>query len=283
MTLSLDVLARVAEGIERLDDRTEDRLAAVRDAALAPVVDLQTLLSARNDRHETQLTDLTAAVETLAAEGPVPVRERLPELTDAVRDLTSRPVGDGGAGVLERVDELAGAVQAVTWQLPELVEELAAVRERVERIDVAGSLAEVTNELSGRLALHTDTALAGALRMIDDRLAALRDVVTNAAGTGAGSAQVGVGGFEAGAVMGAAQAAWNRLEQRLDSEFDDLGRQLQSMTLLIEQATVGREAAGNRPVVTGDQLRKAASVVKKAVISASRSRRDGPRGLGSGS
>ncbi len=46
------------------------------------------------------------------------------------------------------------------------------------------------------------------------------------------------------------------------------------------------EAAANRPVVTGDQLRKAASAVKDTVVSASRSRRDrrgGPRGLSSGS
>jgi len=270
LALGLDVLARVVEGIERLDSRTEDRLAAVRDAAVAPVADLQALLSARNERHDAQLSELTAAVETLAAEGPAPVRERLAELAEGVRELATRPSGDGGAGVGERIDELGG--------------ELAAVREQVERIDVAGPLAQVTNDLSRTLTLHTDTALAGALRLIDDRLTALRTVVTDAAG--ASSPPGAAGGFEAGAVMGATQAAWNRLEQRLDSEFDDLGRQLQSMAALIEQAVASSEAAANRPVVTGDQLRKAASAVKDTVVSASRSRRDrrgGPRGLGSGS
>lgn len=284
VALSLDVLARVAEGIERLDSRTEDRLAAVRDAAASPVADLQALLSARNERHDTQLDELIAAVDTLAAEGPAPVRERLADLGEAVRELADRPAGDGGAGVLERLDELAAAVQAVTWQLPELGGELAAVREQVERIDVAGPLAQVTSDLSGRLTLHTDTALAGALRMIDDRLTALRAVVTDAAG--AAPQQGAVGGFEAGAVMGATQAAWNRLEQRLDSEFDDLGRQLQSMAALIDQAVASSDAAANRPVVTGDQLRKAATAVKDTVVGAGRSRRarrGGPKGLGSGS
>ena len=92
-------------------------------------------------------------------------------------------------------------------------------------------------------------------------------------------------GFEAGAVMGAAQAAWNRLEQRIDTEFDDLGRQLHSMGAVIEQALATAEAAANRPVVTGDQLRRAASSVKDTVLGASRSRRErrgGPKGLGPG-
>ena len=54
--------------------------------------------------------------------------------------------------------------------------------------------------------------------------------------------------------MGATQAAWTRLEQRLDAEFDDLGRQLQAMVALIERTATIAEAVANRPVVTGDQL-----------------------------
>ena len=94
-----------------------------------------------------------------------------------------------------------------------------------------------------------------------------------------------VAGFEAGAVMGATQAAWTRLEQRLDAEFDDLGRQLQAMVALIERTATIAEAVANRPVLTGDQLRRAASAMKESVASAGRSRRDrrgGQRGLGSG-
>jgi hypothetical protein len=85
--------------------------------------------------------------------------------------------------------------------------------------------------------------------------------------------------------MGATQAAWTRLEQRLDAEFDDLGRQLQAMVALVERTAAISEALANRPVVTTDQLRKAASAVKESVAAAGRSRRDrrgGQRGLGSG-
>jgi len=284
MSLSLDVLARVAEAIERLDSRTEDRLAAVRDAAAAPVTDLQMLLSARNEHQDTQLSELASAVQALAErEGATPPDD-LAELTDAVRNLGARPA-DTSTAVLERLEELAGAVQALTWQVPELIEEVAAVRAQVEGIDVAGPLAEVTHALGGRLTLHTDTALAGALRLIDDRLAALRAVLADA-GAGGGTAQSNVGGFEAGAVMGAAQAAWNRLEQRLDTEFDDLSRQLQAMASLVDQVVASTEAVANRPVVTGDQLRRAAASVRDTVVGANRARRDrrgGPRGLGSGS
>lgn len=283
MSLSLDVLARLAEDLERLDSRTEDRLAAVRDAAAAPVADLQMLLSARNEHQDSQLSELTAAIQSLAAREEAAPPDDLTELTDAVRNLGARPA-DTGAAVLERLEELAGAVQALTWQVPELVEELAAVRAQVEGIDVVGPLAEVTQELGGRLTLHTDTALAGALRLIDERLGALRKVM--AEGSAAASAQSNVGGFEAGAVMGAAQAAWNRLEQRLDTEFDDLSRQLQAMASLIDQVVASTEAVANRPVVTGDQLRRAAASVRDTVVGANRARRDrrgGPRGLGSGS
>jgi hypothetical protein len=281
IALSLEVLSHVTEAVERIDSRTEDRLAAVRDAAAAPIADLQALLAARNERHDTQLAELTTAVDGLAAEGPAAVREQLAALAAAVDALVARPSG-ADASSLERVDDLASATQALTWKLPELGEELAALREQVERQDVAGPLAEVSLELSDRLTLHTDTALAGILRLIDERLTALRTVL--AEGPGAPPSP-NVGGFEAGAVMGAAQAAWNRLEQRLDSEFDDLGRQLQSMAAMIEQAVATTEAVANRPVVTGDQLRRAASAVKDSVVGAGRSRRErrgGPRGLGSG-
>jgi hypothetical protein len=195
--LALDVLAHVAEGIEQLDQRTEDRLAGIRDAA-------------------------TGHVDSLPG----------------------------------RIEEVSSAVQALTRQLP---------------------------ELGGKLTLHTDTALAGALRLIDDRLAALRSSVLDAA-TGAQTSNAG--GFEAGAVIGAAQAAWNRLEQRLDTEFDDLGRQLQAIAGLLEQTAQSAEVAATRPVVTGEGIKRAATAVRDTVVSARRSRRDrrgGPKGLGPGS
>jgi hypothetical protein len=251
IALSLEVLARVTEAVERLDSRTEDRLAAVRDAALAPVSDLQALLAARNERHDAQLASLVTAVDALAAQGPAPIREQLAELAAGVEALA---LGMGG----DR-------------------QETAAVGPPGDQLDVTGALEELADELTR----HTDTALAAALRLIDERLTALRNALP-AEGSAAAS---NLGGFEAGAVMGAAQAAWNRLEQRLDSEFDDLGRQLQAIAALIEQAVATTEAVANRPVVTGDQLRRAASAVKDTVVGAGRSRRDrrgGPRGLSSG-
>jgi len=236
IALSLEVLARVTEAVQRLDSRTEDRLAAVRDAALAPVGDLQALLSARNEGHDTQLAELVTAVEALAAEGPTQVRAQLTDIAASIERL-SASAGTGEAGPLD--------------------------------------------DLADHLTRHTDLAMAAALRLIDERLTAVREALP----TEPPSPPSNVGGFEAGAVMGAAQAAWNRLEQRLDTEFDDLGRQLQAMAALIEQAVATTEAVANRPVVTGDQLRRAASAVKDTVVGAGRSRRDrrgGPRGLGSG-
>lgn len=275
LALALDVLARMAEALERSDARTEDRLAAVRDAAAIPVADLQALLTARADRTDAQLGELVAALEDADA-AAAPSGER-----DAQTDGTAR-MGAMADRVTERVDELAEAVRGLTWQLPEITQEVAALRERVEGADVSGAVSAAAEDL----ALHTDTALAGVVRLFDERLTALRTTFTEATSGGGngGGNQAGMG-FEAGAVMGAAQAAWNRLEQRIDSEFDDLGRQLHSMAALIERALATAEAAVNRPVVTGDQLRHAASTVKDTVMKASRSRRDrrgGPRSLGPG-
>jgi hypothetical protein len=331
IALALDVLARMAEALERSDARTEDRLAAVRDAAAVPVADLQALLTARADRTDAQLAQLTAAVEGLAH------RDGGDEA-----DGWAESTGDGGGAqlsaaadrVMAGVDELSEAVRSTSWQHPEITDALSALREQVEALDLAGPLAALTEELGAlrvrvegldaagqvpaasgpaagdeiaalleriegvdvtgpitaateelgeRLSLHTDTALAGVLRLFDERLNTLRSTIS--AASGGPDAGQGSMGFEAGAVMGAAQAAWNRLEQRLDTEFDDLSRQLQAMGTVIEQALATAEAAANRPVVTGDQLRRAASSVKETVLGASRSRRDrrgGPRGLGPG-
>lgn len=276
IALALDVLARMAEALERSDARTEDRLAAVRDAAAVPVADLQALLTARADRNDAQLAQLAATVESLAAAAPASGADVEPG--DGALRLSAAADRVGA-----KVDELSESMRSLSWQLPEISEELAALRERVEGVDVTGPVTAAAEDLGERLSLHTDTALAGVLRLLDERLNALRSTISAAAvGPDAGQGSMG---FEAGAVMGAAQAAWNRLEQRLDNEFDDLSRQLQAMGAVIEQALATAEAAANRPVVTGDQIRRAASSVKDTVLGASRSRRDrrgGPRGLGPG-
>ena len=272
----------LAQRLAALESQTEDRLAAIRDAAAVPVADLQALLQARTQRDDTELAELGTAIRGPAEDGPAAIREQLGELQQTLGDLADRDAPpDPTAPVLERLDELGQAITALTWQLPELAGDLTAVRERVEGLELRGPLTDAGDELASRLIRHTDTALAGLLRLLDDRLASLRRALTDAMA----AQQSNVGGFEAGAVMGATQAAWNRLEQRLDSEFDDLGRQLQAMAALVEQVSTNAEAVANRPVVTGDQIRRAASAMKDSVVSAGRSRRDrrgGPRGLGSG-
>jgi hypothetical protein len=80
-------------------------------------------------------------------------------------------------------------------------------------------------------------------------------------------------GYEAGAVMGATQAAWTRLEERLDAEFGDLRVQLRSLTGLTQEATATALEVAHRPVVNGEQLRKAAASVRTTVRGLRRTRR----------
>jgi hypothetical protein len=80
-------------------------------------------------------------------------------------------------------------------------------------------------------------------------------------------------GYEAGAVMGATQAAWTRLEERLDAEFGDLRLQLRSLTGLTQEATATALEAAHRPVMNSEQLRKAAASVRTTVRGLRRTRR----------
>jgi hypothetical protein len=329
-------LARLAEAVERMGNRITDGLGSVRDAAMAPVADLQAIVGGRADRTDARLDELAEQVGSLATTGPG---------TDDADQTSPEPATAELATRLDRlaaaVDEVGGAVGALSWQLPESgrvdetaaapsadADELAevvaaqtrdavvpsieaAVRDAVAAavesavgqaatqgaspatpppppppepvaLDLAPvhqRLDEVSGEIERAVADRTEAAMAGLLRLLDDRLAALRDEIQR----GATSAQSG-GGFEAGAVLGASQAAWNRLESRLDSEFDDLGRQLHSLGVLVERALEAVEQ--RQPLVTGEGIRKAAASVRDTVVGASKSRRDrrgGPRGLGSGS
>ncbi|MGK2947638.1 MAG: hypothetical protein ACSLFP_03630, partial [Acidimicrobiales bacterium] len=113
LALALDVLARMAEALERAEARTDDRLAAVRDAATGPVVDLQEMLAARGERTDGRLEAMAAS---LAA-------------------LEERPVAPAAAGepvdlapVQERLDTLVSSVQGLAWQLPEVAEALAGLQ-----------------------------------------------------------------------------------------------------------------------------------------------------------
>ncbi len=336
LALALDALAGVTEALERSATRTDDRLAAIRDAAAVPVADLQALLTARTERTDAQLQALLERVEaaltgagdgstdaddggTSSLEGGRPqthdtspaqrldplashvdegpdlagIAEAVERLEDGLAALLDRPAPNPGtttgpalAAFDAHVEELRNSVRSLSWQLPELAEELAALRGQVEGLDLTGPLQETAEDLSEDLRQHTDVALAGTLRVLDERFQGLRSAIVPLT---APPPPAGMG-FEAGAVMGAVQAAWSRLEQRLDHEFDQLGHQLVEMDRRIEQALATAEAAANRPVVTGEQLRKTASSVKDAVQHAReqrRLRRGGPgnpppKGLGPG-
>ena len=309
LALALEALAGVTEALERSATRTDDRLAAIRDAAAVPVADLQTLLTARTERTDAQLQALLDRVEAaIGAPPPAPggeqdapggpvagLAEALDRVEDALGALLDRPSAQSAGGLGDdalatfdtHVEELRNSVKSLSWQLPELAEELATLRAQVEGLDLTGPLQETAEDLAEDLRQHTDVALAGTLRVLDERFQGLRSAIVPL--TTPPPASGGMG-FEAGAVMGAVQAAWSRLEQRLDHEFDQLGHQLVEMDRRIEQALTAAEAAANRPVVTSEQLRKTASSVKEAVQAARehrRLRRGGPggsppRGLGPG-
>ena len=212
------------------------------------------------------------------------VAQRLNAMERQVLALSTEPIPAAtGPSDLVATTSWAGDLERMRADLTLSLDVLARLTESIERLEHQADPppeADDGDDLRQQLMLHTDLALAGALRVIDQRLGALRDALTDAA-----NGTTSVAGFEAGAVMAATQAAWTRLEQRLDAEFDDLGRQLQAMVVLIERTATLAEAVANRPVLTGDQLRRAASAMKESVASASRSRRErrgGQRGLGSG-
>ena len=251
----------------------------------------------------TSHTDLRAHVAEAEARRTADAREVAQRLDGLEQALLAVPVasrrasGYGPAPYPIELDELRADIGL-------RMEVLARVAQVVERLDerdnqpaatadaptgpglAPEALAQTAEELSQRLTLHTDTALAGVVRVIDGRLdvlrAELRGELADIGQRNAPAAQPA--GFEAGAVMGAAQAAWNRLEQRLDTEFDDLSRRLDALDRVVESAALHAEAAASRPVVSGEQLRRAASTMKTTVLDAGRARwaRYNDRSLGSG-
>lgn len=197
------------------------------------------------------LATFSHKLDTLA-EASATVAEGHRDLLAHVAASEARRAQDS-ADLNQRVDELTREVRSIGVGLP-----------------------GIGNDITLRLTDHIDSALAAMLRLVDIRLAMLRRAFEEADAPASTN-------IEAGAVMGATQAAWNRLEQRIETEFDDLGRQLQSMATLIDAVVTSTEDLANRPVVSGEQLRKAASAVKETVVAANRNRRDrrgGPRKLG---
>lgn len=249
-------------------------------------------------------TDLLAHVAEAEARRSVDARDAGHRLDGIEQALLAVPVaaslggtyGSASAGAPVELEELRS-------DLALSMEVLARVAQVVERIDErdstradgsppagepgvdADTLTQTADDLGQHLTQHTDSAVAGAVRLIDGRLDALRQQLRELAElTERSPAVAQPAGFEAGAVMGAAQAAWNRLEQRLDTEFDDLSRRIDTLGRLVESAAAHAQAAASRPVVSGEQLRRAASSVKASLLEAGRTRWAGrnDRGLGSG-
>lgn len=191
----------------------------------------------------------------------------------------------------QRIDTIAGAVAAVAASQSELLQQnrqllqstreaneaqrqdlaatlaaLAEVTGLVEQLDLEGSLRDTARELRD----HTDLALAGTIRVLDERFQSLRSSLVPTTSPAASASGMG---FEAGAVMGAVQAAWSRLEQRLEHDFDELSHQIADLARRIDSVEETLEAVANRPVVSAEQLRKTASSVKGAVVAVRDQRR----------
>jgi hypothetical protein len=301
-------LARLAEAVERLGHRLTDGLGSVRDAAMAPAEDLQALISARADRTDARFEQLAAELATLneRAAAPAPRAEAPPASPPPPPPPpppapppidVDRLVADVAAAVTAQVGEIVDTRvrAAVSDALDERAPGDAEPSEPGAALEVVPppSLAEIderleatSEEIRRAVADRTEGALASLLRLLDERLTTVTDdlAVLSDAVESARSERQQPAGFEAGAVLGASQAAWARLESRIDAEFDDVGRQLHSLGVLVERAL---EVMENRqPLVTGEGIRKAAASVRDTVVGASRSRRDrrgGPRGLGPGS
>jgi|SRR5690554_60626 len=282
---STDLGARLDDLSDKLDT-VAGAVAAVAASQNELIDQGRQLLDALARSTRTHRDDLEAVVEALTAtvdavEGAAQVHdERLGGLQDAL----TAPIAD-----LQAL--LAARTQALEARLEAMAARLDAAPAAPGPSPVPGPSPAGLDDLRADLAAtardlrhHTDVALAGTIRVLDERFEGLRRAV----GPAEPQQPTSPGGFEAGAVLGAVQAAWSRLEQRLDHEFDELGHQLLEIDRRIEQALATAEAAANRPVVTGEQLRRTASSVKEAVLAAReqrRLRRSGgtpPKGLGPG-
>lgn len=283
--------------LQELSDKVDTVAGAVAAVAASQnqlIAQGQQLLESLQASARTQREDLEAVVEALTAtvdavEGAARDHD---DRLGGLRDALTAPLTDLQALLSARISALEARLEAMADRLDAAPApapasaDVAAPSADPATATAAAGIDDLRSELAATardLRHHTDVALAGTIRVLDERFEGLRRAVAPA------EPQAGAppGGFETGAVLGAVQAAWSRLEQRLDHEFDALGRQLLEMDRRIEQALATAEAAANRPVVTGEQLRRTASSVKEAVLAAREQRRlrrgtTAPKGLGSG-
>lgn len=222
---------------------------------------------------------LAAAVDRLEGAAPVPAASRgrfdwraddlpgeLPE-EDLVSADEAHEAAEA-AGLVARLDALDDLVGEVADRLPALADSVA----HVEQVVTGGARQDLVPAAVDDLRKHTDAAVAAALRVLDGRFDAIRQTIERAAADAGPSGGSGMG-FEAGAIMGTVQAAWSRLEQQLDREFDELGRRLDRLEQLVDTAVATTEEVAQRPVVTGDQLKRTASSLKDTLVAAGRAGR----------
>jgi hypothetical protein len=308
-------LDNVAGGLAQIASGHDELRAQVADAEAKREQDVEEM-AGRLDALERQVLEhgsngngdlaaLAASVDRLADEGPATIRQQLAGLRTAVDQIASAaPKGDDlppvssvqtaralaaaqgtPEALAQRVADLTDAVNALAWKLPELGDDLRALKDQVVGLAETGQLVTLSGDAHQRLMDHSDRALAAVVRLLDERFASLREETTESVALVPGTPLAGVG-----AVMGATQAAWARLEQRLDTELDDLTRQLETIAALIQDLSASSPAIAASPeiksqAITAEQIRQAASSLKESVMNATRARwerRGGPKGLGPG-
>ena len=133
-------------------------------------------------------------------------------------------------------------------------------RTPLEHLDaIAAALVEVAAAVEQQ---RTDLRLA---------LEVLVEVATKLDGPGTALAPT-ANGVEVGALMGATQAAWLRLEQRIENEFSEIHRQLGSMSGSAGPA-IAPPLQVDESGATADQLRRAASSLRESFRGLRRQRR----------
>jgi chromosome segregation ATPase len=299
----LDYLANAGMTRNELRDLLDplaDRLANVADGGVTkgdvaevvgPIADQLTSIAARTAG---QLDEVARAVAALTGQQVDPERllaridQRADVLAAEVREAVAATGGGGTVdAVIDRMQADAGRI------LDALAAEMAGVREGMDQVQrVVADLEQLRGGSGG----DDVNRLAGQVSELSRDLAGTREIVRVVSDSVTGirldlRSQESAGGLSAGAMLGTAQAAWTRLEHRLEREFDDVGHQLEQLGGLLHQAIEAMEAAQSNQPHVADQLRRARDTAASFLDSLRESGRDrrrarvgdkGPRGLGRG-
>jgi hypothetical protein len=240
---------------------------------------------------------VTARLDELKATDAV--QQQLHEVLDALREQQARQDGQADAfgvqltalqsALVERDDDRwRGELDRALDQMgQEVLAAVADVRAQVDRgagdasglrLSLDAALERVVAKLQGDVnrvltsVSSSDELLDDRLRRVDSQLGEVRDTVEGMARGGGSNLPVlatqqtestQITGFEAGAVLGASQAAWTRLEQRLDHDFDDLTAEVQQLRHSLELAVRALEQLAARQADSAP-LKATATAVRKA-------------------